>query len=286
MVTGRSGVAVTSTPLSRVVLGMRVDVTNRRDCSRTIIRWAAARESRIVCAASVNNVMQSRSDPMYRSAMNRADLVTPDGMPLVWALRGLGARSSEHVRGTDLTTTVLNGAADGGVPVGFFGGSPDVLATLLDAVSRRWPHLRIVYAWSPPFSAASPLEDARAVAAINASGARVLFVGLGCPKQELWMENHRERIQAVMLGVGAAFDFLAGTKSEAPSIMQRTGTEWLFRLATEPRRLSKRYFKQNPRFLLLLAMQLTSARMGRRRTASGEPMERREGGDPWNGERS
>jgi len=261
-------------PMSRAggsgaVLGMRVDATDRITSSRLIMRWAAAHESRVVCAASVNNVMQARSNRTYLGAMNRADLVTPDGMPLVWALRGLGMRSAEHVRGTDLTLAVLDAAEGEGVPVGFLGGSPDVLAGLLGEVARRWPALRVAYAWSPPFRPVPPEDDDRIVAAINASGARILFVGLGCPKQELWMQGHRERVRAVMLGVGAAFDFLAGSKTEAPPIMQRTGTEWLFRLASEPRRLSARYLRQNPRFLVLLAIQLTSAWADRRRRPRG-----------------
>jgi len=219
--------------------------------------------------------MEARIDPRYLRVMNRADLVTPDGMPLVWALLGLGVRRAEHVRGTDLTTAVLTSATDEGMPIGFFGGSPDVLETLLTTVARRWPRLRVAYAYSPPFREASREEDDAIVGSINASGVRILFVGLGCPKQELWMESHRERVHAVMLGVGAAFDFLAGTKKEAPLLMQRTGTEWLFRLATEPRRLWKRYLGQNPRFLALIALQLIAARFGRQPTAvKGSEMER------------
>ena len=249
---------------SHAVLGMRLDATSCQDGARSIIDWAAAGESRVVCAASVNNVMHARSDPRYLTVMNGADLVTPDGMPLVWALRGLGVRRAEHVRGTDLTTAVLQCAADEGVAVGFFGGSPDVLQELLASVGRRWPRLRIAYAYSPPFREASRAEDERTVESINASGAQILFVGLGCPKQELWMASHRDRVHEVMLGVGAAFDFLAGRKRQAPRLMQRTGTEWLFRLAAEPRRLWKRYLRQNPRFLALIALQLIAARIGRR----------------------
>jgi N-acetylglucosaminyldiphosphoundecaprenol N-acetyl-beta-D-mannosaminyltransferase len=251
---------------SRIVLGMRLDATSCLDGSRSIIDWATAGGSRLVCAASVNNVIQGRIDPRYQRVMNEADLVTPDGMPLVWALRGLGVPQAEHVRGTDLTTAVLTSAADEGVVVGFFGGSPEVLKGLLATAVWRWPRLRIAYAYSPPFREMSPAEDEGIVESINASGVRILFVGLGCPKQELWMQSHRDRVDTVMLGVGAAFDFLAGTKKEAPLLMQRTGTEWLFRLATEPRRLWKRYLQQNPRFLALIALQLIAVRFGRRPT--------------------
>ena len=253
-------------PPARLVLGMRVDAISCLDASRRIVDWAGAAESRYVCAATVNNVIRARDDPRYQRAMNGADLTTPDGMPLVWALWGLGIRRAEHVRGTDLTVATLRTAAEHGIRVGFYGASADALGALLAAVERRWPRLEIAYAYSPPFRDLSGPEAEGIVKDINTSGARILFVGLGCPKQELWMASHRGRVQAVMLGVGAAFDFLAGTKREAPVLMRRTGTEWLFRLATKPRRLWKRYLRQNPRFLILLSLQLVRSRSGQRPT--------------------
>ncbi len=253
-----------SSPSVRFVLGMRVDAASCLDASRRIIDWAGTAQSRSVCAAGVNNVIQARDDPRYQRAMNGADLITPDGMPLVWALWGLGVRRVQHVRGTDLTVATLGAAAEKGIPVGFYGGSIEALEALLATVESRWPRLEIAYAHSPPFRDLSRSEAEGVVEDINASGARILFVGLGCPKQERWMASHRGRVQAVMLGVGAAFDFLAGTKKEAPEFMRRTGTEWLFRLVTEPRRLWRRYLRQNPRFLALLTLQLVGSRLGRR----------------------
>ncbi len=243
-------------PASRSILGMRVDLTSYDDATERILAWAEAGESRYVCVAAVNNVMRAHDDPAFARIMNEADLVTPDGMPLVWGLRRLGLPSATRVYGPDLTPHVLSEAETRGVPVGFFGGAPGVLDRLLGEVRRRWPRIDVAYAWSPPFRELTEREDEEVVAAIDASGARILFVGLGCPKQEAWMAAHRGRVRAAMVGVGAAFDFLAGQKLQAPRLMQRVGLEWLFRLVTEPRRLMRRYVVQNPRFAALFAAQL------------------------------
>jgi N-acetylglucosaminyldiphosphoundecaprenol N-acetyl-beta-D-mannosaminyltransferase len=249
---------------SRYILGMRVDATSYEDAATRVARWAKSAESRYVCIASVNNVMEAYDDPAFRSTMNDADLVTPDGMPLVWGLRRLGVTDASRVYGPDLTPAVLTKASDEGIPVGFYGGSPDVLEAFLGRVERGWPHLRIAYAWSPPFRDLTEEEDREVVKEVNASGAKMLFVGIGCPRQEIWMNRHRGRIDAVMLGVGAAFDFMAGVKKQAPRVMQRTGTEWVFRLVTEPRRLGRRYLRHNPRFAVLFGSQLLRARLSGR----------------------
>jgi N-acetylglucosaminyldiphosphoundecaprenol N-acetyl-beta-D-mannosaminyltransferase len=245
---------------SRFILGMRVDGTNYEAATDQIVHWAAKGQSRYVCVAAVNNVMHSYDDPTFREAMNGADLVTPDGMPLVWGLRRLGVNDATRVYGPDLTPMVLAAAEREAIPVGFLGSAPRVLTMLLAEVDRRWPALRVAYAWSPPFTALTDGEDADVVSAINASGARILFVGLGCPKQEHWMAGHRGTVEAAMVGVGAAFDFLAGEKRQAPTAMRGAGLEWLFRLITEPRRLAKRYLRQNPRFAVLFGAQLIRSR--------------------------
>ena len=189
---------------SRYILGMRVDATSYGDAAMRVARWAKAGESRFVCIASVNNVMEAHDDHEFLSIMNDADLVTPDGMPLVWGLRRLGLPHASRVYGPDLTPAVLTKASEEGIPVGFYGGSPGVLEAFLLRVERGWPNLRIAYAWSPPFRDLTDEEDERVVEEMNASGARMLFVGIGCPRQEIWMSNHRGRVDAVMLGVGAA----------------------------------------------------------------------------------
>ncbi len=239
---------------------MRVDRTSYPDAARRVIDWARGRESRYVCCASVNNVMEAFDSAQFRGIMNEADLVTPDGMPLVWGLRLLGARGATRVYGPDLTLEVLDAAARNDLSVGFYGASADTLRRLTANVQDRFPSLRIAYSFSPPFRPLTNDEDARMTSEINASGARVLFVGLSTPKQERWMAAHRGRIQAVMLGVGAAFDFLAGTKPQAPRWMQRAGLEWLFRFLAEPRRLGPRYLRHNPRFVTLFTLQLLGLR--------------------------
>jgi N-acetylglucosaminyldiphosphoundecaprenol N-acetyl-beta-D-mannosaminyltransferase len=260
------GVAVAPSPVidelaARDIVGIRVDATSYEDAARRVVDWAKDAESRYVCVASVNNVMHARDDDAYRAIMNASDLVTPDGMPLVWGLRLLGVEHATRVYGPTLTPTVCARAAREGVPVGFYGGTPEVLDRLRANLLRDYPDLRIVYGWAPPFRAPTEEEEARVRADIRASGARIVFVGLGTPKQEQWMMRHRGELDAVMLGVGAAFDFIAGQKKQAPAVLQRMGLEWLFRLVTEPRRLWKRYLVSNPRFIGLFAAQLTRARL-------------------------
>lgn len=246
---------------SRHIVGMRVDGTSYADAARRVVQWARSDRSRYVCVASVNNVMHARDDESYRQTMNRADLVTPDGMPLVWGLKILGVRGATRTYGPTLTPIVCEHAAREGIPVGFYGGTPEILERFETNLKGRFPDLDIAYSWPPPFRELSPEEDARVVRDINASGARILFVGLGTPKQEHWMVRHLDELSAVMLGVGAAFDFIAGEKKQAPAIMQRLGLEWLFRLLSEPRRLWRRYLYSNPRFVGLFAAQAIKTRL-------------------------
>jgi len=252
--------AHTDTLKSGYVIGMRVDCTSYKHATEQVLEWAGAAESRYVCVATVNNVMEAHDSPGFMEVMNSADLVTPDGMPLVWALRLLGFSSAGRVYGPDLMPFLLGAARDSQTPVGFYGGSPEVLQQLTERASERYPGLQIVYSYSPPFRALTPEEDAEVVDNIRRSGARVVFIGLNSPKQDIWMAQHRSRIPAVMLGVGAAFDFFAGAKPQAPRWMMGIGLEWLFRLVTEPRRLWRRYLRHNPRFVVLFVMQLLGLR--------------------------
>ena len=213
-----------------------------------------------MCPASVPTIIEAHRDDSFRQVMLTADFVTTDGMPLVWTHRLLGISSAQRVYGPRLTELTLEAAAAGGVPVGFYGGSPATLEALVGACAERWPALQVAYACSPPFRALTHVEEQETVASIQQSGARVLFVGLGCPKQELWANRHAATLRMPVLAVGAAFDFIARTKPQAPRWMQSCGLEWLFRLLTEPRRLWKRYVIGNPMFVLLLAAQLTGIR--------------------------
>jgi N-acetylglucosaminyldiphosphoundecaprenol N-acetyl-beta-D-mannosaminyltransferase len=197
-----------------------------------------------------------------RDLLNTADLVAPDGMPLVWLQRASG-RTCERVCGPDLMLALLDRGRATGARHFFYGGAEGVAGELARRMAGRYPGLRVAGTESPPFRPLSPEEDAAAVDRINAAAPDFVWVGLGSPQQELWLASHRDRLAApVLLAVGAAFDFHAGRRPRAPELMQRTGTEWLFRFATEPRRLGRRYVVTNAQFLGLLA----AARFRRLRT--------------------
>jgi N-acetylglucosaminyldiphosphoundecaprenol N-acetyl-beta-D-mannosaminyltransferase len=247
------------------ILGVPIAPVTQEAVMQQVLDWATRGESRYVCLATVYSVMLARDRADYRAALTQADLATPDGMPLVWCLRWLGFRGAGRVAGPDLVPPLLQAAAEKGVPVGFYGARPEVLARLLERVRASYPGLRIAYAWSPPFRPLTEEEDRRVVEQIRESGARILFVGLGTPKQDLWMAAHRGRIPAVMLGVGQVFDLLGGAKRRAPLWMRRCGLEWLYRLFSEPRRLWRRYLPHNPRFLALFALQALGLLDGRGR---------------------
>ncbi len=244
----------------RQILGVRVDAIDYKNATARILRWARRGRSCYVCCACVHSIMVAHDSSEYRAFMQEADLVAADGMPLVWLLRCLGVSDATRVCGPDLMPTVLEAAATVGVQVGFYGATASVLRRLTDRAKHLFPGLRIAYAESPPFRPLTSEEDAEIVRAIVSSGVQILFVGLGTPKQDRWMNMHRGRVPAVMLGVGAAFDFFAGSKPHAPRWMQRAGLEWLFRLATEPRRLWRRNVFHNPRFIVLAISQLLRER--------------------------
>jgi N-acetylglucosaminyldiphosphoundecaprenol N-acetyl-beta-D-mannosaminyltransferase len=204
-----------------------------------------------VTAAAVNLVMSAREDPQTRAAVLGATLAVPDGQPLVWALRALGHTRATRIYGPDLMAHFCARAAVSGTPIYLYGGrTPEALELLEARLRERFPGLRIVGGFSPPFRTLSAKEERDAIAAIDASGAEVVWVGTGQPKQEKWMLAMRPRLSAPLLvGVGAAFDFHAGLVSQAPAWMQRNGLEWIYRLSREPRRLWRRYARYNPLFV-------------------------------------
>ena len=237
------------------VLGVNVLTSSYAEVVGKCIEWAHRRESRSILFVNVHVIMEARDNPKLLEYINRADMANPDGVPVVWTLRAFGARNATRVYGPDTTVALLEAAQKSGIPIGFYGGTESTLSKLVAEVESRYPGINIVYTMSPPFRKLSHDEDEAIVRQIAASGARWLFVGLGCPKQENWVCDHKDRIPAVMLAVGAAFDFIAGTKPQAPRWMMRNGLEWAFRFATEPRRLAGRYLKTNPRYVLLVASQ-------------------------------
>jgi N-acetylglucosaminyldiphosphoundecaprenol N-acetyl-beta-D-mannosaminyltransferase len=238
------------------VLGVRIDQTTYSDAVSQILGWARNGGNRYVCVANVHLVMEARDDAEFRRMVVEADLVTPDGMPLVWVLKAKGSKLPGRVYGPTLMRYLLDAAEREGVAVGLYGSTPEVLGALGTRLVAEHPRLNVAFSQSPPFRELSQAEDEAVCDGISASGARVLFVGLGCPKQEKWMAAHRGRVAAVMVGVGAAFDLIARTKRQAPRWMQQLGLEWFFRLTHEPVRLWKRYLYHNPRFVALAAGEL------------------------------
>jgi N-acetylglucosaminyldiphosphoundecaprenol N-acetyl-beta-D-mannosaminyltransferase len=247
----------------RHVLGMRVDHIEFSAAAKLIADWAAAApdRARSICAANVHMVMVAHDDSAYRALVNRADLVVPDGVPMVWALRALGVPQQRRVRVTpDLLIEILVTCEVRGVKVGLYGGTPQTLASLTTLLAQALPDLELAYAWSPPFGPLTPTEDAAVVEQIMATGVQLLLVGIGCPKQEMWMDAHRDHLDCVMFGVGAAFDMFAGKTGNAPAWMSDRGLEWVYRLESEPRRLWRRHVFNDPRFLVLLALQTARER--------------------------
>jgi N-acetylglucosaminyldiphosphoundecaprenol N-acetyl-beta-D-mannosaminyltransferase len=244
----------------RCVLGMRVDATTYAEASATVVAWAAEGRPRYVCVANVHVTMETYDSPEFRRMVNAADMVVPDGTPLAWMLRFMGKKGQQRVYGPTLTLHLCEAAAAAGTPVGFLGGTPEALKGVTERMKTLYPALEVAYAFSPPFRPLEPGEHAQMMRELAASGARILFVGLGCPKQERWMAEHSREYRGVMLGVGAAFNFHAGTVRQAPAWVQRMGMEWAFRFLMEPRRLWKRYLLHNPRFVLFSAMQLLGLR--------------------------
>jgi N-acetylglucosaminyldiphosphoundecaprenol N-acetyl-beta-D-mannosaminyltransferase len=238
------------------VLGMRVDATSYADATGRVINWARGGESRYVCISTVHMVMETYDSAEFRAAVNGSDLTTPDGMPLVWALKLMGVPNASRVYGPDLTLHVCEAAARAGVPVGLYGGTPESLEDFVNVLETRFPGIQIACRIAPPFRPPTETEDEEYTRQIAESGARILFVGIGCPKQERWMARHKGRVPCVMLGVGAAFDFHSGRVRQAPCWMQRLGLEWLFRVLMEPRRLWKRYASTNPRFVAHFTLQM------------------------------
>ena len=237
------------------VLGAFIDALSWEETLDRLLVWGRARESGYVVISNVHVVVSAWRDPAYRAVINGADMATPDGAPVAWMLRRLGFAGQPRISGPDLMRALCERCAQEALPVYFYGSTE---ATLTALAQRLWADLPTLAAGmeSPPFRVLTPEEDAAAVARINASGAGIVFVGLGCPKQERWMAEHRSRVNAVMIGVGAAFDFHAGKVKRAPQWMRDNGLEWLQRLASEPRRLWRRYLITNTIFLYAAAKQL------------------------------
>jgi N-acetylglucosaminyldiphosphoundecaprenol N-acetyl-beta-D-mannosaminyltransferase len=238
------------------VLGSFIDALECDQAMDQLVAWARCKESRYVAVCNVHVVVTASRDAAYGRIIDGADMATPDGAPVAWMLRRFGFRDQPRITGPDLMLALYDRCSKEQLPVYFYGSTDATLATLCDRLVSTFPSLAVAGTEAPPFRPLSDQEDEEVVKRINDSGAAVVFVGLGCPKQERWMAAHRGRIHAVMIGVGAAFDFHAGTLRRAPTWMQKSGLEWLFRLASEPRRLWKRYLVTNTFFILGAMRQL------------------------------
>jgi N-acetylglucosaminyldiphosphoundecaprenol N-acetyl-beta-D-mannosaminyltransferase len=238
------------------VLGAMIDAVSWDEALERVISWGNSRESKYVCICNVHSVVTTTSDSEFRQVVNGADMSTPDGAPVAWALRRFGFSDQPRVNGPDLMWKYLAKAEQLGHTVFFYGSTENTLQKLRSVLSKHFPQLKIGGMHSPPFHQLTDNEDEEEIRLINESGAQVVFVGLGCPKQEKWMAAHRGKVQAVMIGVGAAFDYHAGTIRRAPVWWQQNGLEWLYRLCSEPRRLFKRYMVTNSLFIIGISQQL------------------------------
>ncbi len=242
------------------ILDVPLSCTSYSDGTAVIVDWAKTNRSRAVCAANVHVVMEAQDQPDYLRVLQDMDMITPDGMPLVWVMRAKGITGQTRVYGPTLMLHVCEAAAAAGLPIGLYGGKPEVLSILEQKLTEMYPSLQVNYRLSPPFRDISDAEEEKIRQDIVDSGVRILFVGLGCPKQERWMARQKGKLPVVMLGVGAAFDFHAGLVRQAPAWIQRLGMEWFFRFCMEPRRLWKRYLKHNPRFVVRSLMEIVRTR--------------------------
>lgn len=242
---------------SRVnVLGVMVNAIDMSDAVNTINRWIQNQESNYICVTSAHGILECHKDPHLKSILNSGGLTTPDGMSIVWILQIQGNRHVKRVYGPDLMKTICEESLISGWTHYLFGGGLGVAELLSDKLQQLFPGLKVVGMCTPPFREITMEEDQNIIREIIDAKPNIVWVGLSTPKQERWMASHINKIPGtVMIGVGAAFDFISGTKKQAPRWIQRSGTEWLFRLITEPHRLWRRYL-QYPRFVLLVIMQL------------------------------
>jgi N-acetylglucosaminyldiphosphoundecaprenol N-acetyl-beta-D-mannosaminyltransferase len=218
--------------------------------------WITRNEQNYVCVTPAHGVMECLSDPHLRDIFNKSGLTTPDGMAIVWLLQIKGYRDVRRVYGPDLVAAICEYSLTRGWRHFFYGGAPQVAEKLVERLHLNFPGITIAGTYTPPFRMLTFEEDQAIIEHINALQPDIVWIGIGSPKQERWMAEHLGRVQApVMIGVGAAFDFIAGEKKQAPYFMQRLGLEWFFRFITEPRRLWRRYI-QYPRFVLLAIGQL------------------------------
>jgi N-acetylglucosaminyldiphosphoundecaprenol N-acetyl-beta-D-mannosaminyltransferase len=246
--------------ITTTILDTRIDALSWEQLLGRIVRWAQAGQSRIICLCNVHSVVTAKRDAALANALKRADINLPDGAPIAWLMRQRNWPEQQRLSGPDLMWQLMREAEKLALPVFLMGATPATLGRLKRVLGNAFPRLMIAGSLSPPFRPISELEQGSMADQINRSGARIVLIGLGCPKQEIWMAEHGNAISAVMIGVGAAFDYHAGSLRRAPAAWQRIGLEWLYRLLQEPRRLARRYLLTNTLFLLALPAELWRSR--------------------------
>jgi N-acetylglucosaminyldiphosphoundecaprenol N-acetyl-beta-D-mannosaminyltransferase len=238
-----------------LILDIPVDVTTSESSGERIFSLVDQQQPAYVCYATAHMLIEANRRPDVCQAYRDAAIVNPDGKPLAWGLQILGNRDAQCVTGPNHTPLLLQEAERRGIPVGFYGGRPETLNLLQQALSKRYPKLKVSFVYSPPFRELTELERQEVIESIHASGTRMLFVGLGSIKQELWMHKNYASLPCVCLGVGAVFEFLSGEKKLPPHWAQRSGLAWLIRLCQEPRRLFRRNL-YSPIFVAMFSLQL------------------------------
>lgn len=242
--------------LKKYIIGTPVTALPFELQIETILKWARKCQSRYVCVANVHMLMEAYFNDVFALVLKDADLVTPDGMPLVWMLRCLGVRNQNRVAGMDIFLSLCRHCETEGIQVLFLGSQKSILDRIGIRLQKEFPNLQISAMQPLPFQPLTPTENDAIIQKINSSGAGLIFISLGCPKQEFWMHQNKDKVHGVMIGLGAVFPIYAGLNKRAPAWMQTAGLEWFFRLLQEPRRLWKRYWRTNFLFIYLAAKQI------------------------------
>lgn len=246
----------TDRPPSKPVIGFPVTAIPLNSQLDVMVTWAKQRLSKVVCVANVHMLIEGNKNPGFASVLRDADLVAPDGMPLVWMLRMMGGIEQDRAAGLDILHGLCTLAAQNNVSVFFLGSHSMILEQMQTKLAQDYPELTIAGMEPLPFRPMTEAEDEAVIQKLNSSGAGIVFVSLGCPKQELWMTAHKNKVSAVMVGLGGAFPVYAGILKRAPTYIRLSGMEWFYRLLQEPGRLWKRYASTIPLFLWLAVKQL------------------------------
>lgn len=244
------------------VIGVPVTAESFETQMDTILDWAQQRLSKVVCVANVHMLIEAKHNFSFARILHRADIITPDGMPLAWLTSWINHKPQDRVAGMDILLNLCRQATQKNVGLFFLGSTPQVLGKIQNRLDREYPNLPISGMEALPFRPLTYEEDEALIRRLNNSGAGVILISLGCPKQERWMHAHKHRVNAVMIGIGGVFPVFAGLQKWAPAWVRKSGLEWLYRLVQEPQRLWKRYATTIPLFLWLGAKQLVKVHLG------------------------